>query len=234
MNMQDKVVLITGATGHLGHAVVQAFSERGARLVLLGRSLDSLRSSFGEPGESRFFVAADLTQAEPTVQAVQTAIAHFARIDVLCHLTGGFRMGETVHETSAETWDFLLDINPRTLVNIARAVVPHMLAAGRGKIITIGATAGQRGAVRMGAYCASKASVIRLTEAMSTELKPSGINVNCVLPSIIDTPENRQAMPHADPVQWVAPAALADVIAFLASDAARAIHGVALPVTGLV
>ena len=92
MNMQDKVVLITGATGHLGHAVVQAFSERGARLVLLGRSLDSLRSSFGEPGESRFFVAADLTQAEPTVQAVQTAIAHFARIDVLCHLTGGFLM----------------------------------------------------------------------------------------------------------------------------------------------
>lgn len=234
MSMQDKVVLVTGAAGNLGRAVVQTFSGRGARLVLLGRSLDSLQRSFGEPGDSRLFVTADLTDAGQTTAAVHSAIAHFTRIDVLCHLTGGFRMGETVHETSAETWDFLLDINARTLVNVARAVVPHMLAAGSGKIITMGATAAQRGTARMGAYCASKAGVIRLTEAMSAELKPSGINVNCVLPSIIDTPENRQAMPQADPAQWVAPAALADVIAFLASDAARAIHGVALPVTGLV
>lgn len=234
MNMQDKVVLVTGATGNLGRAVVQAFSERGARLVLVGRSTDSLQRSFGEPGDSRLFVTADLTDVGQTTEAVQRAVAHFARIDVLCHLTGGFRMGEAVHETSADTWDFLLDINARTLVNVARAVVPHMLAAGSGKIVTMGATAAQRGAAHMGAYSASKASVIRLTEAMSAELKHSGINVNCVLPSIIDTPENRQAMANADPAQWVAPEALAEVIAFLASDAARAIHGVALPVTGLV
>lgn len=234
MSMNDKVVLITGATGHLGRAVVQAFSERGACLVLVGHSHESLRRSFGEPDESRFFVTADLTQADPTTQAVQKALAQAGRIDVLCHLAGGFRMGEAVHETSADTWDFLLDINARSLVNVARAVVPHMLAAGRGKIIAVGAYAAQRGAAKMGAYCASKASVIRLTEAMSAELKHSGINVNCVLPSIIDTPENRQAMPTADAAQWVAPAALAEVIAFLASDAARALHGVALPVTGLV
>ena len=164
---------------------------------------------------------------------MQAAGQRFGGIDVLCHLAGGFRMGEAVHETSDATWDFLLDLNARTLINIAHAVVPVMLAAGGGRIVTVGAGAAQKGAGRMGAYCAAKASVIRLTEAMSAELREQGINVNCVLPSIIDTPENRADMPQADPSRWVAPAALADVIAFLASDAARAVHGAALPVTGL-
>ena len=108
-----------------------------------------------------------------------------------------------------------------------------MIAAGRGAIVNVAASAALKGAAGMGAYCASKDVVIRITEAMSAELRDKGINVNCVLPSIIDTPENRAAMPASDPSRWVAPEALAKVIAFLASDDAAAIHGAAIPVTGL-
>lgn len=143
-------------------------------------------------------------------------------------------MGEKVHETSARTWDFLLGLNAGSLLNVAAAVVPHLIGQGGGKVVTVGAAAALKGAADMGAYGASKAALIRLTEAMSAELRDQGINVNCVLPSIIDTPDNRAAMPDADVSRWVAPEALADVIAFLASDAARAIHGAAIPVTGRV
>ena len=115
----------------------------------------------------------------------------------------------------------------------ARTVVPHMIERGGGKIVAVGAFAAQKGVASMGAYVASKAGVIRLVEAMSAELKERRINVNCVLPTIIDTPDNRLAMPDAEPSRWVSPQALAEVIAFLASDGARAIHGAALPVTGL-
>ena len=129
--------------------------------------------------------------------------------------------------------NFLFDLNVRTVLHAARAVVPRMLAAGHGRIVNVGAFAAQKGAADMGAYVAAKSAVIRLTESMAAELRDKGINVNCVLPTIIDTPENRKAMPEADPARWVAPDDLASVIAFLASDAARAIHGAAVPVTGL-
>ena len=150
-----------------------------------------------------------------------------------------FRMGEAVHETSDANWNFLFDINARTLLHAARAVVPQMLkqpssaSGSRGKIINVGAFGAQRGGAQMGAYAASKASVMRLTESMAAELREQGINVNAVLPTIIDTPQNRKDMPDADPAKWVAPEALADVVMFLASDAARAVHGALVPVTGL-
>jgi NAD(P)-dependent dehydrogenase (short-subunit alcohol dehydrogenase family) len=157
----------------------------------------------------------------------------FGRIDVLCNLAGGFRMGAPVHETSDKDWDFLFNLNARTVLNMAKAVVPGMIKSGGGKIVNVGAYAAQKGAARMGAYIASKSAVIRLTETMAAELREQNINVNCVLPTIIDTPENRAAMPDADPRKWVAPQDLAAVVLFLASDAARAIHGAAIPVTGL-
>ena len=154
-------------------------------------------------------------------------------IDVLANIAGGFAMGEAVHETSAETWDFLMGLNAHSVLNMARAVVPGMLQHGGGRIINIGAGAGQQGIGQMGAYSASKSVVIRLTEAMADELKHQGINVNCILPSIIDTERNRADMPDADFSAWVSPRAMAQVIAFLASEAAAPIHGAALPVSGL-
>jgi NAD(P)-dependent dehydrogenase (short-subunit alcohol dehydrogenase family) len=232
MSLETRTVMITGAAGHLGKAVATSFARAGARLVLVDRQADSLEAAFGAGG-TRALVAANLLDFHESQTAFGEAVEKFGRVDVLCHLAGGFRMGEAVHETTDSTWDFLFDINARTLVNIARAVVPHMIERGGGKIVSVGAYAAQKGVARMGAYCASKCSVIRLTEAMSSELKDQNINVNCVLPTIIDTADNRAAMPDADPRRWVAPQALADVIAFLASDAARAVHGAALPVSGL-
>ena len=224
--MAHQTVVLTGASGNLGRAVAAAFEERGANLVLLDRRAG--------PGDAKHLaLAVDLLDARAVQAAVDQAIARFGRVDVLCNIAGGFRMGSPVHETSAEDWNFLLDLNARTVLNTARAVVPRMLAAGGGKIVNVGAYAAQKGAAQMGAYIASKSAVIRLTESMAAELRSRGINVNCVLPTIIDTPENRAAMPDADPRRWVAPRELAEVIVFLASDAARAIHGAAIPVSGL-
>ena len=228
MEFADRTVMLTGAAGNLGRAVAEAFAALGARLVLVDRQ----RASFRE-NATTLFVQADLLDPRSVRAAVDQAIARFRRIDVLCNLAGGFRMGPAVHETPDEDWNFLLDLNARTLLHMARAVVPEMLKAGGGRIVNVAAYAAQQGAAGMGAYVASKSAVIRLTETMAAELREKNINVNCVLPTILDTPENRAAMPDADPKRWVAPRDLAQVIVFLASDAARAIHGAALPVTGL-
>lgn len=233
LDFDGTTVLITGAAGNLGAAVARAFTARGARLALVDVHEAALHKTFGEPGDRRLFIAADLLQPAAADAAAARAVERFGRIDVLCNLAGGFRMGEAVHETSARTWDFLLGLNAGTVLHMAHAVVPGMLAVGGGCIVNVGAFAAQKGVAQMGAYVASKSAVIRLTESLSAELREQGINVNCVLPTIIDTPENRAAMPDADPARWVAPDDLAAVIAFLASPAARAIHGAALPVTGL-
>jgi NAD(P)-dependent dehydrogenase (short-subunit alcohol dehydrogenase family) len=181
----------------------------------------------------KLLLVTDLLDGVQTEAAIAVTAESVGAIDVLCHLAGGFRMGAPVHEASDADWDFLFDINTRTLRNIARTVAPRMIAAGGGKIVTVGAASAHRGLVGMGAYTASKSATIRLTEAMSAELREHRINVNCVLPTIIDTPENRAAMPDADPARWVAPSALASVIGFLASGTASAVHGAAIPVSGL-
>jgi len=233
MNFTDQVVMVTGATGNLGRAVANAFAELGAQLVLVARNVDALQGAFTAHGPSPLLLTADLLDPVQVEAAVDAAIGRFSRIDVLCNLAGGFRMGEAVHETSTSTWDALFDLNARTVVHTAKAVVPHMLKQGGGRIVNVGAFAAQKGHAQMGAYVASKSAVIRLTESMAAELRERGINVNCVLPTVIDTPENRAAMPDADPTRWVAPADLAHAIVFLASAQARAIHGAALPVTAL-
>ena len=230
---QRRTVVITGAAGNLGRAVANAFSAQGANLVLVDLKREALEKSYGDENRQRQLVAANLLDQNQVNQAVTDIINRFGRIDVLCNLAGGFRMGEAVHESSDQNWDFLFDLNSRTLLHTTRAIVPQMLAAGGGKIINVGAFAAQKGQAQMGLYIASKSVVIRLTESMAAELRTKNINVNCVLPTVIDTPENRAAMPNANPANWVAPEALADVIVFLASDAARAVHGAALPVTGL-
>lgn len=220
--------MLTGAAGNLGRAVAAAFSATGANLALLDLKRGTLQDS-----ERQLVLETDLLNADSVQRAVEEAVQRYGGIEVLCNIAGGFRMGPAVHETAERDWNFMLDVNARTVLNTARAVVPVMLKAGSGKIVNIGAFAAQKGAAQMGAYIASKSAVIRLTETMAAELREKNINVNCVLPTIIDTPENRTAMPKADPKRWVAPVDLAQVIVFLASDAARAIHGAALPVSGL-
>ena len=233
MTSPASTVVVTGASGNLGRAVAAAFAERGANLVLIASRRESLVSAFGGDDTKRLFAPADLRDRSAVDAAMHAAVERFGRIDVLANIAGGFRMGTPVYETPDADWDFLFDINLRSLLNMVRAVVPHMIAAGRGRIINVGAQAALKGVARMGAYCASKSAVIRVTEAMAAELREKNINVNCVLPTIIDTPENRTAMPDADPARWVAPADLAKVFLFLASEDARAIHGAALSVTSL-
>jgi len=228
MPFTDRTVVITGASGNLGRAVGKAFAELGASLVLM-----DVRRADLQDGPRQVFLEVDLMKANSVDAAVGQALERFGRIDVLCNIAGGFRMGSPVHETKDADWDFLFGLNARSVVNTSRAAVPAMLKGGGGKIVNIGAFAAQRGAANMGPYIASKSAVIRLTETMAAELREKNVNVNCVLPTIIDTPENRAAMPNADPRKWVAPQDLAAVIVFLASDAARAIHGAAIPVSGL-
>jgi NAD(P)-dependent dehydrogenase (short-subunit alcohol dehydrogenase family) len=233
MTFAKQTVLVTGAAGNLGRAVADAFFERGTNLVLIGRRLEDLTKAYGSANARRLLAPANLLDQVEVDAAVKSAIERFGRIDVLCNIAGGFQMGAPVHETPDELWQSMLDLNARSVITMARAVVPPMLAAASGKIVNVAAMVALAGKAGMGAYGASKSATIRLTETMAAELRDKGINVNCVMPSIIDTPQNRAAMPDADPGRWVTPAAVADVILFLASDAARAIHGAAVPVIGL-
>lgn len=233
MDMSHATVVVTGAAGNLGRGVAHAFAECGANLVLVDRNRAGLERTYDGENDKRVFAPANLLEQAEVNAAVDAAMARFGRIDVLCNIAGGFRMGEAVHETGDGNWNFLFDINARTLLHTSRAVVPRMLEGGGGKIINIGAFAAQKGVAQMGPYVASKSAVIRLTESMAAELRSKNINVNCLLPTIIDTPENRAAMPDVDPALWVAVADIAATIVFLASDGARAIHGAAIPVTGL-
>ena len=229
----SEVVMITGAAGTLGRAVAAAFAKTGAKLALFDIAAQGLAKAFGADSDKQILITADLGNQKAVQDAVAKVTAKLGPIGVLCNVAGGFNMGPTVHETPDELWQGMMDINVRTLLNTVRGVVPGMVAAGSGKIVNIGAMGGVKGGGNMGAYSAAKSVVIRLTESMSAELRERGINVNCVLPSIIDTPQNRAAMPKADPAKWVAPEALADVLLFLCSPAARAIHGAAIPVVGL-
>jgi NAD(P)-dependent dehydrogenase (short-subunit alcohol dehydrogenase family) len=157
---------------------------------------------------------------------------HYGRIDVLVNVAGGFSMGPPVHETPLTTWEFMLNLNARTVFLTSREILPIMIDQGKGKIVSIAARAALAGKAHMAPYVVSKSAVLRLTESMAAELQEYDINVNCVLPGTIDTPRNRAQNPAADFSKWVAPEALADVILFLASDGARAISGAAIPVYG--
>ena len=228
-----RTVMITGASGNLGRAVAAAFTAQGANVALIDRKREKLERTFGAEDAQTFFVVADLLDQHQVSAAAASIRERYGCIDVLCNIAGGFRMGEPVHATSDDDWQFLFDVNARTFLNAVRAVVPQMIEAGGGKVVSVAAYGALKGGAKMGPYAASKDVVIRLTESMAAELRTKNINVNCVLPTIIDTPDNRTAMPDADPSRWVAPEDLAKVITFLASDDARAIHGASIPVTGL-
>ena len=228
-----KVVVVTGAAGALGHAVFEYFASGGARVVALDYSHELLDSAFPVKGSMHQYQKVDLTSRDSCQLVLSKVIDDLGQIDVLCNVAGGFLMGEAVHETSDATWDFLFNLNTRSIVNTSSVVVPQMQQQGSGKIVNIAAKAATQGFANMGAYTASKAAVMRLTEAMAAELREQQINVNCIMPGTIDTPRNREDMPEADHGKWVPPSQLASVIGFLASDAAIAVHGAAIPVDGL-
>jgi NAD(P)-dependent dehydrogenase (short-subunit alcohol dehydrogenase family) len=233
LDFSERTVIVTGAAGNLGSAVAKAFQAAGAKLALVDRAADRLPRIFpdlvGSP-DHLLIPSVDLTDVDGVASMVAETLSRFGRIDVLANIAGGYRAGTPVHETPLEAWDFMLNLNARTVLIVSKAVIPHMLEQGSGKIVNVSTLAALKGQAKMAAYSASKSAVMRLTESMSAELKRKGINVNCILPSTIDTPQNREAMPNADFSRWTKPEAIADVILFLASDAARAVHGAAVPV----
>ncbi len=225
-DLQGKTALVTGANGALGRAVAARAQALGASLLLASHRFDA--------GVSERFPQAwllELDLAQPG--ALEGALAQAGAIDLLFNIAGGFAMGERSDDVAGGEWDSMFRINVQTLRHTLAAVVPGMVNQGRGSVVNVGALSALHGQARMGAYIASKSAVLRLTESLSAEVKDRGVNVNAVLPSIIDTPANRAAMPDADPSRWVAPDDLANVICFLGSDAARAIHGALIPVAGL-
>ena len=227
-DLTDRVVVVTGSTGHLGRAVVAGLSAAGARLVLLDRGRNAT-----VPDGVRVVALGglDLTDAASLSGALDQARARFGRIDGLVATVGGFEGGSPVHETDWDVWERMIGANLRSTVAACRAVVPHLLERG-GRIVTVGARPGLAGVAGLGAYGAAKAALVRLTESLAQELLDRGVTVNCVAPSIIDTPANRAAMPGADPAAWVPPDDLAAVILFLLSDGARSISGATIPVYG--
>ena len=226
-SLRGKVVVVTGALGVLGSAVVAALGARGARVA----ALDRARAEPVARGELLQLGGIDLAEPEAAADALERVAAHFGQVDALVNLAGGFRW-EALEGGSVDTWDLLYRMNLRSCVCASRAALPHLLRQQTGRIVNVGALGAVKAAAGMGAYAASKAGVMRFTEALAEELKGRGVTVNAVLPSIIDTPQNRADMPDADPARWVAPAQLADVVLFLLSPAAAAVNGALVAVPG--
>lgn len=228
--MSGKVIAISGGFGILGEAAVQAALSKGWTVVAIDRA-EAPRETFPDGVDQRGGV--DLTDAEATADLFNAIVEKHGRLDALLNIAGGFRW-ETLEDGSIDSWDFLYDINVKTAATACKMALPYLKAAPSGRIVNVGAAGALKAGTGMGAYAASKSGVMRLTEALAEELKSTNVTVNAVLPSIIDTPQNRQDMPDTDPDIWVKPADLASVMLFLASDEARAITGALLPVTGRV
>jgi NAD(P)-dependent dehydrogenase (short-subunit alcohol dehydrogenase family) len=219
-------VVITGAAGALGRAVVQRFMSDGARLALIGHSERQLADAFPGLDNSRhLLIAADVTSDTGMRAAAGQILQAFLHVDAVVHVAGGFEMGASVHTLDRASWDRMMNLNAWSFVAVAQAFVPSMVERKAGSVIAVTAKVAGHGLAAMSAYIASKSALQRLVEAMAAELSPHGVRVNSIAPSVLDTPANRQAMPDANPAEWVSTDVAAQTVAFLASPAAEALHG---------
>ena len=225
--MSDRVIAITGGHGVLGRAVVEAALADGLKVAVI----DHVRGQSAPDGVVELG-GVDLTNPASARKAISAVAAEFGRLDALLNIAGGFVWQITDDLNPA--WDRMFALNLTTALNASRAALPHLKRSDEGRIVNVGANAALKSAAGMGAYAASKAGVHRLTESLAEELKDTSVTVNAVLPSILDTAQNRADMPDADPAKWVAPADLARVMLFLASPESRAITGALIPVTGRI
>ncbi|MDE1994039.1 MAG: SDR family NAD(P)-dependent oxidoreductase [Rhizobiaceae bacterium] len=232
--MQSDVVVITGAAGNLGSAVVKELAARGVRLVCLERNaatLDTLAAGLPAGTEVLKLPGVDLMDFDACRNAIAAAEARFGAIHALVNTVGGFHMGP-VGESGLSEWDSLMALNARTAYSISAAVLPAMQKAGYGRIVHVAAAPGLKAGARQAAYAASKAAVIRLTEAIALENRAHKITANCILPGTIDTPQNRAAMPDAKPDSFVPAGSIAKLIAYLVSAEAGVVTGAAIHATG--
>jgi NAD(P)-dependent dehydrogenase (short-subunit alcohol dehydrogenase family) len=231
--MKGKQVLLTGGTGGLGMGVTPLVVAQGAKVTIPYRSekdVERLKKVLSPSAfETIRFVAVDLTDEA----AVQQLVEDMGRVDVLIHLVGGFAMG-TVHEYSFADWQQDFNLNLNTTFLVCKHSLAKMRQQGYGRIVTVGAKGAIEPNAQLGAYCASKAGVVALTKTIAEETKEMDITANCVLPTVIDTPANREAMGEENADKWVKPESLGKVICFLASEAAKDLRGAAVPVYGNV
>jgi NAD(P)-dependent dehydrogenase (short-subunit alcohol dehydrogenase family) len=226
-DFNGRVTLLTGASGGLGPAVADAFLSAGATVVAVARSFDGI-----EANPRSIQVAADLTSAEGVEQAVAAALEPTGKIDALVHVMGGFAGGAPVQETDDATWDKMMSVNLRAAFLVTRGVLRPMLDAGYGRIVAIGSRVGVEPAKGLAAYGASKAGLHALVQTIALEGDGKGVTANVVMPSTIDTPANRKAMPKADFSKWVTPESIADQILRLCSREAGDVSGTLIPMYG--
>ncbi len=225
--MTERVIAVTGGHGALGKAVVEAALAQGCKVAVIDHA-----SGHPVPDGVLELGGVDLTDPASAKAAIDAVVAHFRRLDALLNIAGGFVWQTT--DDAEPAWEKMFRLNLTTALNASRAALPHLKASPEGRIVNVGANAAIRSAAGMGAYAASKAGVHRLTESLAEELKDTAVTVNAVLPSILDTAQNRKDMPDADPAKWVQPSDLAAVMLFLASPASRAVTGALIPVMGRV
>lgn len=230
--IDGKAIVITGGFGSLGMATATFLIERGARVALIGRGAAPHDLPAGV-AEALCIGGVDLADPQAAHHALEEVNDRLGRLDALLNIAGAFRW-ETVADGDPASWDFMFEVNVKTALNASKAALPHLLRSGAGRIVNMGAGAGLKAGVGMGAYGASKAGVARLTEALAEELKDKRVTVNAILPSVIDTPQNRKDMPDADFTRWVQAREIAALIAFLLSADAQAITGALIPVNGRV
>jgi len=231
----DKVVLVAGGTGGLGHAITLLLLEQGSTVAVAfnrEQEYQTLQQAAGHSGNRLAGFHADVTDLAATAKLVQKTLAQFGRLDALVNTVGAYAGGTPLWETDPETFDRMIDLNLRSGYALAHAVVPVLLAQKHGAIVNVSAKAAWDHATGASAYAASKAGAIALMDSLAADLRGTGIRVNSILPSIIDTAANRRAMPQADFAQWPKPEDIARVVLFLLSDEARVIHGASIPVFG--
>lgn len=233
-DLTGKVVMITGARGNLGSAATRAFAAQGAKLVLVDRTpSENCAELTASLGVEVLCESGDLNDPASIDGVVERAAVRFGGIDVLIHTVGGYDAGKPVHESDLSALEKMIALNVRPIYVTAGRVAKHMVERGKGgKIVAVLAKSGLKGQKNAAAYTASKAAAQRIIESMALELRDLGVNVNAVLPSIIDSPGNRKDMPNADPAKWVTPEQIANTLVYLASDAASAIHGASVEVFG--
>jgi NAD(P)-dependent dehydrogenase (short-subunit alcohol dehydrogenase family) len=230
-----QVALVAGGTGGLGRAVSLAFLQEGATVAVTYRKqeeFDALKQAAGANGSRLAGHVANVTAGGSAGDLVAKILAQHGKLDVLVNTVGGYAGGVQLWDQETGVLDQMLDLNLRSGYALSRAVVPAMLKRKRGAIVNIAAKAALDHPAGAAAYAASKAAALALLDSLAAELKGTGVRVNSVLPSIIDTQANRKAMPKADFATWPKPEDIARVILFLCSDDAKVIHGAAIPVYG--
>lgn len=238
-SLRGKIVLVTGATGGLGRVVVKRLLQAGAVVAAVHRDearFRDLAAFAGGAPDSLAGFKADVTSDADVRAMAEEVVRRYGRVDALLNLVGGYRGGADVASTPEDDWDFLMRTNVKSVFLCSRAVLPAMIKAGAGRIVSVAARPAveNKGRARSGAYAVSKAGVVVLTEAIAEETRRSGITANCIVPATIDTPKNRAQIAGGDVSKWADPVDIAEVLLFLVSDASSVTSGAAIPVYGKI